>query len=122
MKITLLLLLSLFVFAPVARAQYPVVVVGDPIAVQNEVAQIAKWVESIGVLNQQLTQLQQDVQIAQTVKGYIGDPAAAAQAMELQLLGSTQLGQSVGQLTSALNQTVNGVTTVPHTETIRVEN
>jgi hypothetical protein len=108
MKITLLLLLSLFVFAPVARAQYPVVVVGDPIAVQNEVAQIAKWVESIGVLNQQLTQLQQDVQIAQTVKGYIGDPAAAAQAMELQLLGSTQLGQSVGQLTSALNQTVNG--------------
>ena len=108
MKITLLLLLSLFVFAPVARAQYPVVVVGDPIAVQNEVAQIAKWVESIGVLNQQLTQLQQDVQIAQTVKGYIGDPAAAAQAMELQLLGSTQLGQSVGQLTSALNQTANG--------------
>ncbi|HEV3272818.1 MAG TPA: hypothetical protein VGZ93_11610 [Candidatus Methylacidiphilales bacterium] len=108
MKITLLLLLSLLAFAPFARAQYPVSVVADPIAVANEAQQISKWVESIGVLNQQLTQLQQDVQIAQTVKGYIGDPAAAAQAMSLQLLGSTQLGQSVGQLTSAINQTVNG--------------
>lgn len=108
MKITLLLLLSLLAFAPFARAQYPVSVVADPIAVANEAQQISKWVESIGVLNQQLAQLQQDVQIAQTVKGYIGDPAAAAQAMSLQLLGSTQLGQSVGQLTSAINQTVNG--------------
>lgn len=108
MKITLLLLLSLLAFAPFARAQYPVSVVADPIAVANEAQEISKWVESIGVLNQQLTQLQQDVQIAQTVKGYIGDPAAAAQAMSLQLLGSTQLGQSVGQLTSAINQTVNG--------------
>jgi hypothetical protein len=54
-----------------------------------------------------LTQLQQSLQVAQTVKGYIGDPAAAAQAMGLQLLGP-QLSQSVGQLTSSLNQTVSG--------------
>jgi hypothetical protein len=107
MKFTLLLLLSLVMFAPLARAQYPVSVVADPIAVQNEIQQIAKWTESIGVLNQQLQQLQQYVQIAQTVKGYIGDPAAAAQAMGLQLLGP-QLSQSVGQLSSAINQTVDG--------------
>ncbi len=79
-----------------------------PIAVQNEIQQIAKWTESIGVLNQQLQQLQQYVQIAQTVKGYIGDPAAAAQSMGLQLLGGPQLVQSVGQLTSAIDQTVTG--------------
>lgn len=94
--------------SPLARAQYAVAVVSDPIAVQNEAEQIAKWTQSIGVLNQQLQQLQQDVQLAQTMKGYIGDPAAAAQAMQLQLLGSSQLGQSVGQLTSAINQTVDG--------------
>jgi hypothetical protein len=104
MKTTFLLFIILLVgFAPLARAQYPVSVVADPIAVENEVQQIAKWTESIGVLNQQL----QHLQVAQTVKGYIGDPAAAAQAMGLQLLGP-QLSQSVGQLTSALNQTVDG--------------
>jgi len=103
----LLFLLLVIGFAPLARAQYPVSVVADPIAVENEVQQIAKWTESIGVLNQQLQQLQQTLQVAQTVKGYIGDPAAAAQAMGLQLLGP-QLSQSVGQLTSSLNQTVSG--------------
>ena len=102
-----LFLLLVIGFAPLAHAQYPVSVVADPIAVENEVQQIAKWTESIGVLNQQLQQLQQTLQVAQTVKGYIGDPAAAAQAMGLQLLGP-QLSQSVGQLTSSLNQTVSG--------------
>jgi hypothetical protein len=109
MKIRILLFfVSLLIFAPFAHAQYPVSVVADPIAVQNEVEQIAKWTESIGVLNQQLQQLQQYVQIAQTVKGYIGDPAAAAGALQLQLLGSNQLSQTVGQLTSTINQTVDG--------------
>jgi hypothetical protein len=108
MKTTLLLLLSLFLFAPFARAQYPVVVVGDPIAVANHIEDIAKWTQSIAYLDSQLQQMQQYVQLAQTMKGYIGDPAAAAQAMQLQLLGSTQLGQSIGQLTSTLNQTVDG--------------
>jgi hypothetical protein len=103
----LLFLILLIGLAPLARAQYPVSVVADPIAVQNEVEQIAKWTESIGVLNQQLQQLQQTLQVAQTVKGYIGDPAAAAQAMGLQLLGP-QMSQSVGQLTSTLTQTVDG--------------
>jgi hypothetical protein len=108
MKTKFLLFLILLVgLAPLARAQYPVSVVADPIAVQNEVEQIAKWTESISTLNQQLQQMQQYVQLAQTVKGYIGDPAAAAQAMGLQLLGP-QLSQSVGQLTSTLNQTVDG--------------
>ena len=107
----LLFLLLVIGFAPLARAQYPVSVVADPIAVENEVQQIAKWTESIGVLNQQLQQLQQTLQVAQTVKGYIGDPAAAAQAMGLQLLGP-QLSQSVGQLTSSLNQTVSGAMAV----------
>jgi len=103
----LLFLLLVMGIAPLARAQYPVSVVADPIAVENEVEQIAKWTESIGVLNQQLQQLQQTLQVAQTVKGYIGDPAAAAQAMGLQLLGP-QMSQSVGQLTSSLNQTLSG--------------
>ena len=108
MKTKFLLFLILFVgLAPLARAQYPVSVVADPIAVENEVQQIAKWTESIGVLNQQLQQMQQYVALAQQVKGYIGDPAAAAQAMSLQLLGP-QLSQSVGQLTSTISQTVDG--------------
>jgi hypothetical protein len=69
MKTKFLFFLILLVgIAPLARAQYPVSVVADPIAVQNEVEQIAKWTESIGVLNQQLQQLQQTLQVAQTVR------------------------------------------------------
>jgi hypothetical protein len=108
MKTRLLFLLSFLLFAPFAHAQYPVAVVADPIAVANHVEDIAKWTQSIAYLDSQLQQMQQYVQLAQTMKGYIGDPAAAAQAMQLQLLGSTQLGQSLGQLTSTLNQTVDG--------------
>lgn len=95
-------------FAPWARAQYSVAVVADPIAQLNHVEDIAKWTESIATLNQQLTQMQQYVQLAQTMKGYIGDPASAAGAVQLQLLGGTQLSQSVGQLSSAINSTVDG--------------
>jgi hypothetical protein len=108
MKTKFLLFLMLLVgLAPLARAQYPVTVVADPIAIENHIEDIAKWTQSIAYLDQQLQQMQQYVQLAQTMKGYIGDPAAAAQAMGLQLLGP-QLSQSVGQLTSAINQTVDG--------------
>jgi hypothetical protein len=95
-------------FAPLAQAQYSVVVVADPTAVANEAQELTQWANSIATLNQQLQQLQQYVQLAQTMKGYIGDPAAAAGALQLQLLGGSQLSQSVGQLTSSLTQTVNG--------------
>jgi hypothetical protein len=108
MKTSLLLLLSLLMFAPLAQAQYSVVVVADPTAVANEAQELTQWANSIATLNQQLQQLQQYVQLAQTMKGYIGDPAAAAGALQLQLLGGSQLSQSVGQLTSSLTQTVNG--------------
>jgi hypothetical protein len=108
MKTSLLLLLSLLMFAPLAQAQYSVVVVADPTAVANEAQELTQWANSIATLNQQLQQLQQYVQLAQTMKGYIGNPAAAAGALQLQLLGGSQLSQSVGQLTSSLTQTVNG--------------
>jgi hypothetical protein len=108
MKASLLLLLSLLMFAPLAHAQYSVVVVADPTAVANEAQELTQWANSIATLNQQLQQLQQYVQLAQTMKGYIGNPAAAAGALQLQLLGGSQLSQSVGQLTSSLTQTVNG--------------
>jgi len=109
MKTKLLLFLSFLLgLSPLAQAQYSVAVVADPIAVQNETEQIAKWTQSIATLNQQLQQMQQVVALAQQMKAYIGDPAAAAQAMQLQLLGPSQLTQSIGQLSSAINQTVNG--------------
>jgi hypothetical protein len=103
----LLFFLILVALAPFARAQYPVSVVADPIAVENEIEQIAKWTESIGVLNQQLTQLQQTVTLAQQMKAVVGNPSSIASSMQLTSLGSSQ---AVGQLTSALNQTVSGAT------------
>ena len=111
MKIKLLILIALvsLLFAPKALAQYPVAVVADPIAQINHIEDISKWLQSIQALNTQIEQFQQQIQIAQTVESYVGNPAAAAQAMELQLLDSTGLTQSVGQLTSDLNQTVSGV-------------
>ena len=108
MKTLFYLIVALLGFAPLARAQYSVAVVADPIAQLNHVEDIAKWTESIATLNQQLTQMQQYVQLAQTMKGYIGDPASAAGALQLQLLGGTQLSQTVGQLSSSLLQTVDG--------------
>jgi hypothetical protein len=105
------LLMLLMSFAPLAKAQY-VIVVGDPIAVENHIEDIAKWTQSIATLDQQLQQMQQYVQLAQTMKGFIGDPAAAASALQLQLLGSTQLSQTVGQLTSTISQTVDDAKTL----------
>lgn len=108
MKILLLLFSVLFI--PLAQAQYAVTVVGDPIAVQNHLEELVKWNESIQQLNQQLQQMQQTVQLAQEMKSVVGNPAAAGQAMQMQLMGSSQLSQSVGQLSSNLNQAANGAT------------
>lgn len=104
----LVLLVTLQCVIPHAQAQYSVVVVGDPIAQANHSEDIAKWIESIQKLNTQIDQMNQYIQIAQTMKGYIGDPASAAGAVGLDLLGNNSLGSSVGQLTGALNQTANG--------------
>ena len=98
-------LLFLIGIAPLARAQYPVSVVADPIAVANQIQNIAKWTQSIAYLDQQLQQLQQAVTLAQQMKAVVGNPASIASSMQLFSLGSSQ---SVGQLTSALNQTVSG--------------
>ena len=108
MKTLCLFFVALLGFMPWARAQYSVAVVADPIAQLNQTENIAKWTESISELDQQLQQMQQYVALAQQVKGYMGDPAAAAGALNLQSLGGTQLSQTVGKLTSALNQTVDG--------------
>jgi predicted ATP-grasp superfamily ATP-dependent carboligase len=109
MKTPLILAASLFVFLNTTRAQYSVAVVSDPIAQVNHSQNLAKWVESIQKLNTQIDQMNQSIQIAQTVKGYIGDPASAAGAMGLGLLGGDSLGASVGQLSSELNRTASGL-------------
>jgi hypothetical protein len=101
----ILFLLLVIGFAPLARAQYPVSVVADPIAVANQIQNIAKWTQSIAYLDQQLQQLQQAVTLAQQMKAVVGNPASIASSMQLSSLGSSQ---SVGQLTSTLNQAVNG--------------
>lgn len=110
MKIKLLILIALVsvLFVPKAHAQYPVAVIADPIAVVNQAQTMTQWLNSLQDLETQINQFNQQIQIAQTVEGYVGNPAQAAQAMELQLLDSTGLTQSVGQLTSTLNQTVSG--------------
>jgi Tfp pilus assembly protein FimV len=103
-------LLALAFFHPEqGRGQMAVAVVSDPIAQFNHSEEIAKWVESIQKLNTQIDQMRQYVQIAETVKGYIGDPLSAAGAIGLDLLDAGSLGNSVGQLTSELNRTVSGV-------------
>jgi hypothetical protein len=111
MKSKILLLLTViasFLSISQAHAQYPVSVVADPIAVANQAQTMTQWLNSLQDLETQINQFNQQIQIAQTVEGYIGNPAQAAQAMELQLLDATHLTQSVGQLTSDLTQTVNG--------------
>jgi hypothetical protein len=69
---------------------------------------MTQWLNSLQDLETQINQFNQQIQIAQTVESYVGNPAAAAQSMGLQLLNATSLTQSVGHLTSTLNQTVSG--------------
>jgi len=110
MKIKLLILTAIcsLLLVPKAQAQYSVAVVADPIEQIDHAEDITQWLNSIQALNTQIQQFQQQIQIAQTVESYVGNPAQAAQSMGLQLLNTTGLTQSVGQLTSSLNQTVNG--------------
>lgn len=109
MKSLLIAVLSITLLASVALAQYSVVVVGDPIAQANHTEDIAKWMQSIQQLNTQIDQMNQYIQIGQQMKAVMGDPASAGNALGLNLLGSGTMGSSVGQLTSALNQTASGV-------------
>jgi len=109
MKPHLVLVFVIALITNTARAQYSVAVVSDPIAQVNQTQNLAKWVESIQKLNTQIDQMNQYIQLAQTVKGYIGDPASAAGAVGLGLLGSDSLGSSVGQLSSELNRTASGL-------------
>jgi hypothetical protein len=115
MKTTLFLILFAGLALPAARAQYAVAVVSDPIAQVNHLEDMGKWVESIQRLNDQIDRMNQYIQIANTVKGYIGDPTAAAGAMGLGLLGGDSLGSSVGQLSAELNSTVNGLNALRNT-------
>ncbi len=108
-SIPLLALAAVAAFASLAHAQYSVVVVGDPIAQANHGENIAKWLESIQKLNTQIDQMNQYIQIGQQVKNAIGDPASVANLVGLDLLGSGTMGNSVGQLTSTLNQTASGM-------------
>ncbi len=105
MKSIILLFFSILVLPPMARAQYAVAVVSDPIAQANHIDDLAKWTQSIATLNQQLQQMQQSLALAQQMKAVVGNPAAIASSMQ-----SLGISPPVGQLTSALNQTVNGAT------------
>ena len=105
----LIFVLSDVFILPMAQAQTSVVVVGDPIAQANHSEEIAKWIESIQKLNTQINQFNQTIAIAQGIKNVMGDPASVAGSLNLNLLGSNSLGNSVGLLSSSLNQTANGV-------------
>jgi hypothetical protein len=108
-KLILIAIASLLLVST-AQAQYSVAVVADPIEQLDHAQDITEWLQSLQSLNTQINQFNQQIQIAQTVESYVGNPAQAAQAMNLQSLGMNNLTQSVGQLTSALNQTVSGAT------------
>lgn len=109
------LILLLVVLAIPARAQYAVTIVADPIESADHIQDLAQWAQSIQDLETQINQFNQQIQLAQTVVSYVGNPTAAAQAMSLQLLNSTGLTQTVGQLTSALNQAVSGAKALENT-------
>lgn len=107
-KLIFSLLLAITFVSPI-QAQYAVAVVSDPIAQLNQVQNIAKWVESIQKLNDQINQMNQYIQIAESMKGYIGDPTSAAGLINLGLLGNDSLGSGIGQLSSELNRTSSGL-------------
>jgi cell division protein FtsB len=115
MKRFFILLAIVSALSAEARAQYSVAVVSDPIAQLAHSDDMAQWAQSIQALNTQISQFNQQIQQLQTMKNFIGDPAAAAGSMGLGNLGTGQLTSSVGQLSSSLNQTANGTQALTNT-------
>ncbi|MEZ0300139.1 MAG: hypothetical protein ACAI35_27100, partial [Candidatus Methylacidiphilales bacterium] len=83
-----------FVSAVPAKAQMSVAIVADPMADFRHIQDLAQWSESIARLNEQIQQMQQYVEIANTMKGYVGDPSSAIDAMGLGGLGTGDLTRS----------------------------
>ena len=102
------LVITTFLSCLPARAQLSVAVVADPMADLRHLQDLAQWTESIARLNDQIQQMQQYIEIANTMKSYVGDPAAAIDAMGLDILGPNDLMGSLGQLSSEINRTVDG--------------
>lgn len=70
---------------------------------------LAKWVESIGVLNESLTTAQNTLQTANTLMQYAGDPAAAAQQLLSGEVGSVLQASRLGELGGTISQTAQSL-------------
>jgi len=117
------LLLYLVLTVPAAFAQW---IVNDPIntavntAIQSgqlasHAEVIARWAENLEKLNQQLQQLQAQLEEQRHLRQIVGDPAAAADRLAIDHLGSNDLGHSFGETTAALRSLAHAVDSLKNT-------
>lgn len=111
--ITLIMALAL---AAVAQAQIPVT---DAASIANnriiQAENLAKWVDSINHLQQQIEALHQQINIASDMRRWAGDPKAAGTNLVLEGLGGPDLVREFGRAQRAIVGTVDSLYSLKRT-------
>lgn len=111
--ITLIMALAL---AALARAQIPVT---DAASIANnriiQAENLAKWVDSINHLQQQIEALHQQINIASDMRRWAGDPKAAGTNLVLEGLGGPDLIREFGRAQRAIVGTVDSLYSLKRT-------
>ncbi len=76
---------------------------------------IVKWVDSINRLKTQITQLNQQIGIANDIREWAGDPKSAAQKLLIDGLGAQDLVRQYGRTKSAIQSTVKSFDSLANT-------
>ena len=109
--------LCLFLFVVCGlRAQIPVTDVAN--LVNNQVSQaatIAKWVESIAQLRQQIQQLDQQINIQTDLRQWAGDPKVAGTKLLLGSLGAQDLVKYYGRAKDVIRSVTNSLDSLKST-------
>jgi hypothetical protein len=116
MKQLTLGIVCLAAFATVARAQIPVT---DAASIANnqiiQAENLAKWVESINHLREQIDALHQQINITSDIRRWAGDPKAAGTNMVLQGLGGPDLVREFGRAQRAVVGVVDSLYSLKRT-------
>ena len=112
---TILVILAL-ILGTSARAQIPVTDIANLVNNQlSEAENIAKWVESIVQLKQQITHLRTQIDIQTDIRQWAGNPKAAGAKLLLDSLGAQDLVKDYGRAKDVIRSVTNSLDSLKST-------
>lgn len=78
----------------------------------NHLMTLAKWVENIAQLKQQISHLKEQIAIQDELRNWAGDPKKAAQSLALDILRERDLARDYGQARDALRRAARSLDTL----------